>query len=462
MTNKKVSKELLLFLKLVSFFKKLRHQKDVSQAYFTLVNDLYNIIPFKQSIVWTWKNDKVVLKMASGQVDVNQRSPYAQFVSKHIENTISRLNIKEKKDAEKFFTDESYSKPHVFSLSDFSEYNPEEVKDWLSPHSVCLFLRDENSLMGGVWFERDQAFGSIEMAMLDDIGDAFADKLNNLNKKNSLFKPFSLFNNKVKKIVFLIFLLIALFPVRFSMTVTAEVVSESVEAVSVPYNGLIKDVVVSPNQNVEVGDILFSLEKTGFENDYRVALQALETAKRKLEKTERETFGDASKRSDLRLLKEQIKLKKIEVDFSLAKLNFADVKASRSGTVLFSDKNDLLGQPIQAGQQILTIADPSSIELLLRIPAEGMINIDESVPVKFFLNTSPFKSSKATLYTVSYKPTKSANGSFGYSARAKLNEGASAERIGLMGTAKVYGSRTVLIVNILRRPFIGLRNLLGL
>ena len=106
MVDKKVSKELLLFLKLISFFKKIRHQETEEQAHFFLVNDLYNIIPYKQCIVWAYKNNKVVLKNASGQVDVSQRSPYAQFVIAHIENIITEEGLKSTDDIAAFFEKE--------------------------------------------------------------------------------------------------------------------------------------------------------------------------------------------------------------------------------------------------------------------------------------------------------------------------------------------------------------------
>lgn len=463
MANKKVSGELLLFLKLISFFKKIRHQDNEEQAHFFLVNDLYKIIPYKQCITWAYENNNIILKNASGQVDVSQRSPYAQFIIKHIKNTIENDNLKDAGALEGFFEDESFSAIKSYSLADYNKYDQNDIKQWVSPHSLCLFMRNRNNaLMGGIWFERNEAFGSIELAMIGDIGDAYADKLQMFKRSKSLLKKAGAVKGRYKKIILGIFILLCLFPVRNSMTVDVEVVSEDVRAVSVPYNGLIKEVLINPNQVVAEGDILFSLDKVQLENNYNLALQELETARKKLEKTQLESFADAAKKSDIRILQEQIKLKEIEVDYSSQRLQSSDVRAEKQGIVLFSDKNDLLGQPIQAGQQVMVLANPKAIELLLRIPSDSMIKINRDVPIKFFLNIAPLKSHKAQIKTISYQPEKNANGVFGYSARADINKIQDIERIGLTGTGKIYGGRTILIVSVMRRPFIALRNLLRL
>lgn len=460
--NKKISKELLLFLKLVSFFKKIRHQNEEEQAHFFFVNDLYNIVPYKQCVVWTYDNGKIVLKNASGQVDVSQRSPYAQFITKHLKTLIDKEGLNDSDALERVFEEESYSKAVPLSISDYQGYDQNEIKEWVSPHSLCLFLRDEKSLLGGIWLERNAPFGGVETAMLDDIGDAYAYKLQSFRRSKPLFKKKSGGLGRYQKVVLGILLLACLFPVRHSATVEVEVVSEDIRAVSVPYNGQIDEVFISPNQIVKSGDTLFSLERTNLRNEYDLAVQELETARRKLEKTERESFADAAKKSDLKILREQIKLKQVEVDYASQKLGLSEVKASRDGIALFSDKNDLLGKPIEAGQQVMTLADPNKIELLLRIPSEGMIRVNRDVPVKFFLNIAPLTSHKAQLKTISYKPEKGVSGIMGYSARADINNIENIERIGLTGTGKVYGHRTVLIASLLRRPFIAVRNLLGL
>ena len=463
MVDKKVSKELLLFLKLISFFKKIRHQETEEQAHFFLVNDLYNIIPYKQCIVWAYKNNKVVLKNASGQVDVSQRSPYAQFVIAHIENIITEEGLKSTDDIAAFFEKESFSAYKSYSLADYNKYEPNDVKEWVSPHSVCFFLRDKNNIiLGGIWLERNEAFSKVELAMIADVGDAYADKLAMFKSSKRFFKKSGGVKGKYKKIVLAALVFLCFLPVRNSMVVDVEVVSEDVRAISVPYNGLIKEVLVSPNQLVKEGDVLFFLDRVQLENNYNIALQELETSRKKLEKTQLESFADPAKKSDFRILQEQIKLKEIDVRYAQERLNAASVRANRSGIILFSDKNDLLGQPIQAGQQVMTLANPESIELLIRIPSDGMIKIDRDVHIKFFLNISPLESHKAAIKTVSYKPQKGANGIFGYSARADIVDVQKIERIGLTGTGKVYGGRTILILNILRRPFIAMRNILRL
>jgi hypothetical protein len=122
----------------------------------------------------------------------------------------------------------------------------------------------------------------------------------------------------------------------------------------------------------------------------------------------------------------------------------------------------LRGKPAQTGEQIMALADPDDSEMLIRIPVDGMITLDQDTPVRFFLNVSPLNSRKAKIETISYQATADHDGLLTYKVRARFDEGGKHPRVGWTGSAKAYGDRTLFAFNILRRPIVTIRRKLGI
>lgn len=459
--NKDIAKELQGLIRLISFFKQIRHQETLEKLGFFFVNDLFNIIPFRQNILWLSNGKSVDLLSASGQVNIEKNGPLAQCVHGAVQRFLNKCElIKDAERREGFLQNDSYVYIHEFSDEERSEISQGGFEEFITPYMYHVIFINDCGTIGGLWLARDKALGEIERAILEDAGDALADKLLFYQKGRRQFLGFTK-PRKMTLLLALAFLVFCLWPVRFSVTAAAEIVAEDLTVVTIPVNGLIEDIRVKPNAYVKKGDVLFSLEKTRIQNQYALRQQAFETAQRQLAKTEREVFSDPSKTPELNVLKEEVKLKRLELSYARDILDVSDAKASRDGVVLFSDKNDFLGKPVNAGDTVMTLADPKHIELLVRIPADAMIELKRDVPVQFFLNTEPLKSHKAYLTNISYLPTSDASGLLTYKARATIENIQDIEKIGLTGTAKVYGGRTFMILNLLRRPFIALRRLSG-
>lgn len=459
--SKDISKQIQSLIKLISFFKQIRHKDTTEKLGFFFVNDLYNLVPYRQCVLWDYKSGDIHIEAASGLVNIEKNSPLAQFIRDVVKKKLSTTNLINDEDARRgFIAEHGYAHISPLTKEDYEKFSDSDMQEFISPNISLVTLLDQKGVIGGLWIARDKELGDIEHAILEDASDALAEKLLFFGQQRLRWgknvKP-----HKKQMALALAFWVFCLWPVRFSITTPAEIVAKDLTVVTVPFNGLIEDVYVSPNMYVEKDDLLFSLEKTRLKNQYALSMQALETAKEKLSKTQREIFTDAKKIPELNILKEEVKLKKLELDYAKDRLDFSDVRAATDGVVLFSDKNDLLGKPARAGEPIMRLANPEDIELLVRIPADSMIEINRDVPIRFFLNTSPLHSHKAHLYNISYQPSPDNGGLLTYKARAKIDDVQAIEKIGLTGTAKLYGAHTIMILNLLRRPFIALRNLTG-
>ena len=69
---------------------------------------------------------------------------------------------------------------------------------------------------------------------------------------------------------------------------------------------------------------------------------------------------------------------------------------------------------------------------------------------------------QATLRQASYEATLSSSNVLGYRLKATLTQSEHVPRIGLRGTAKVYGDRVTLFYFLARRPLAAVRQFLGL
>lgn len=252
-------------------------------------------------------------------------------------------------------------------------------------------------------------------------------------------------------------------PVRMSSSAPAEVVASKPASIAIPFDGVIDTVEVSPGQDVKKGDVLVKMDSTLLENQVTKTLGELKAAQISLLKTEREFMRDRSKLAEISLLKAQLSQKTAEVNFARKMLSLANIVAEKDGIVIFSDANSLRGKPVQTGEQIMQLAKLDENELLIRMPINAMIEIDEDIPARFFLNVMPFNSRYVDYSSIGYQATMDGSGQMSYKIRGNFIDLDNNDvRIGWTGTAKVYGDRTILIVNILRRPITTLRRKLGI
>jgi hypothetical protein len=151
---------------------------------------------------------------------------------------------------------------------------------------------------------------------------------------------------------------------------------------------------------------------------------------------------------------------KAKVDWARSQLERATVKADRAGVVVFPGRSELEGRPVAVGEKVMTIANPDKTELTIRIPVDDAISIDEQTKVVFYLNVDPLKSFDAEIYQSSYEAMPQPDGTLTYIVKARFTD--ELPRLGLRGTAKVYGARSPLLFHILRRPLSWLRRSLGI
>lgn len=435
---------------LLDLIKQASTAEDKNAFIFTALNKTNDLIPYKQAIFWQNTDFGIKISDVSGNMTVDKNGPYAQYLKTYIK---SNIQDKDRNKVQLF----SHDTIHASQQSDWTEH--------IGAHSASVTLQtDEEGLMAGLWLEREKPFNEAEQNILEELATAYAQSyaLLTMRERASLLSPLKRIK-KHQRILFLLFVITCLTPVRLTVTAPTEIVARSPIVITVPFDGVIDEITVNPGDNVKIGQTLFVMDRTDLEGKIKTTDQALKSAQRNLSRLRREVLRAPEKKSEITSLNSQIAERKIEYEHAEKLLERSNAKSPTDGLAIFSDSNEFEGQPVSTGTKIMTIADPRKSELLIRVPIDTMLPINEKSPVEFFLNVTPLKGHKAKIISMGYQPSADADGILSYKIRAQITEknNASPIRIGWKGTAKIKGEWTILAYSILRRPLIAIRNLTG-
>ena len=255
--------------------------------------------------------------------------------------------------------------------------------------------------------------------------------------------------------------LLCLLPVRQSALAPAEVIPEEALIVAAPLDGVIRTFHVRPNQPVRQGEALFSLDDTTLKSRLDVAAKAVAAADAELHAASQRAYDNAPSRNEIALLAGRAAEKRAELAAIRAQLARVDVPAPRDGVAVFADANDWLGRPVATGERILLLADPTQPALQINLPVADAIALEVGAPVKLYLTTHPLSAIDGHITETSYQAHITPDGLAAYRLRAALDGRPDEARLGLRGTAKVYGGWTLLSYYVLRRPLAALREWSG-
>ena len=123
-------------------------------------------------------------------------------------------------------------------------------------------------------------------------------------------------------------------------------------------DGVLADVLAQPNQLVQPGASLFRYEDTNLRNQFRVAEKQLAVAQAEHSQAVQAGFSDPQRKADAPLKEVEADLRQTELDYAKEMLDQVEVRASKPGLLLYSDKSDWVGRPVTVGERIMEIADP--------------------------------------------------------------------------------------------------------
>lgn len=254
-------------------------------------------------------------------------------------------------------------------------------------------------------------------------------------------------------------------PINLTVLAPGEIIAKDPVLVTAPIVGSVKEVLVKPGDAIVEGDQLVQMETIEYQGQLNVAQRELGRVQAELRTTEQAGYVDRRRKSELLELESSVELKKIERDFYEEKLNRTRIMASAEGIAVFDGPDQWQGRPVVVGERILSIADPNKIHLEVMLPVKDAISLTRGDKVTFFMDTDPLNPMDFNVLYSTYEPTLTPDQIVAYRLIAEPNfdEGAvQVPRIGLRGTAKMYGAKVSLAYYLLRRPITFIRQHLGL
>lgn len=404
-----------------------------------IANESRKLLPYRQVIVWTTHAGQVTLETISGNAVLDQHGAYAQNIKKEIkvQNAKSR------------------------SGGNISEIGQDESG---THRTLVPFVSSQAGLLGGMYLETDVPLSDSDKELAAELAKSYAPFLELFDLRSRGAWHVVLKQIVQRKYIVPGLLVLALFPVRLSVTASVEIVPEDAEIITAPFSGIIQKVEVTPGNEVVAGDVVVTMDSTSLEADAELAGQDLKLSSEQISKARRQALsitGKQETRPDIGRLEAEREEKEIKFRYANEMREKSRIKASRSGVAIFTDKTILEGQPVQAGDEIMKVADPKKAEALVRIPVGALIPFDETAPVTFFLSVNPLGDYSANITSIGYEASPDADGLLSYKVRASIPAGRDI-RIGWKGTARIKGHWTVLSYAVLRRPILSVRQMLGI
>lgn len=457
---------------LLTLEKEARHAPDINTLGFICVNETLRLLPYEQALFWQFDNPRLSPNRSTNKqgsatrqaVSILSFSGVAQFDADAPQVVWLRTMIIAQAGQEQS------NQCHTLTINEVDPQQQEAWLQWSPAHVLWVPLPDphHDTLLGGLWLARDQAWEVSEQKLAEHLASGYAHALALLKSRaKQRFLTFSLPHLIQKGILIALLVGVFIVPVRQSVLAPATVVAEQPTIIATPTDGVVYQFHVVPNQGVEIDQPLFDLDPTDIDNRLQVAKEELAVAVAHYQKAENQAFNRPESAGELASLRALMARSALQVEHAEQLLQRLHVTAPVAGVVMFSDINQWLGRPVRVGERILSIADPHHIEVEALLPVADALILEPGAETRLFLNTDPLHPLAGKLRYASYEASTTASGILAYRLRSVfLNmEAMTAQqngpRLGLKGTIKLFGEKVPLFFYLFRRPFAALRQQTG-
>lgn len=410
---------------------------------FSMANDLYPLLPFHQALVFGQSKAGLELLCVSGLARPTEDSPYLVWLRRASRWLAGRL---------------ADAQPTWLTLDNASP--PDDIAqgwtEWWPSGLWCIPLHaPAGERLGVLVLLLEEAPPPVVHQQLDGLIRTWAYCWNTLTRRRRLgrWRP----SRRQVLVTLLVAASLLLVPVRQTALAPAQIVSRQAQIVSSPIDGVIAQVLVRPNQPVQAGTPLFTLDETTLRSRAEVLGKEVAVADAELQAANQRAFDNPQSKNELTLLQGRVQQRRAELAAVQAQLRRTQVLAPRAGVTVFSDPNDWLGKPVTTGERIMHVADPAQPAMQIQLAVADAIALEPGAEVTLFLTAYPLSPLKGKILETSYQAKPSDDGVVAYRLLASIDEHSKHARLGLHGTAKLYGDRVMLGYYLLRRPLATLR-----
>ena len=443
------TKGLVTFLQLE---RSARKATTLQRLQFVIANETFRLFRFRQAAVWSWRENekpRVVTLSGISQIDVN--APYIHWLGDLL--------------AEQAPRDEQPLR--LLDAQDLDTRWQQGWNEYINGHMLLCPLRSNTgNPLGGLVMVRDEPWNDEETQLVDMLGEAYGHAWSGLLPGSRRWRMrrllHALRSRPVWKLSALLLALAAFIPVRLSALAPASIIPIDPVAITSPLDGAIAHIDVAPNAPVARDEILFRIDDTHLRNQLAIAEKAHSVAQAEHLMAVQKAFADIDSKAQIAMLEARMEQKRSEIDYYRELLGKTQVRSPQAGVAIFSDPNAWIGKPVVVGEKIMDTADPGQVQIEVWLPVSDAINLLPGSEVILFLNTDPSQPLRGTLTQTSYQAELNHSGVLAFRLLARVDDSENLPRLGLHGTAKLYGEQVALIYYLLRRPAASLRQWIGL
>ncbi|GJD94847.1 efflux RND transporter periplasmic adaptor subunit [Methylobacterium iners] len=337
-----------------------------------------------------------------------------------------------------------------------------EADGYPFPHALWAPLKDRDGrLIAGLLFTRETPWGEDETALAARLAETGAHALLAVSAA-----PRRRLGGRRRKGLIAGLCLAGLaalaIPVPMTVLAPAEIVAERPFVLAAPLDGVIEVIVPAPNSPVAVGDVVIRYVDTALRNGFQVAERDVAVAETRLRQNMQGAFFDEKARREVGQARAELALKVAERDYAQALFSRTQVRAERAGVAVYGDRKEWFGKPVTTGQRILEIADPRRVEVRIDLPVSDAVALQRGTAVRIFPDADPLRpiAAEVTVATPLAKLTEA--GVLAYRLTAKLTAADAPPRLGMRGTAQLFGETVPLGLYLFRKPLSWSRQKLGL
>ncbi|WP_110685881.1 efflux RND transporter periplasmic adaptor subunit [Salinicola aestuarinus] len=409
---------------------------------FSIANDPYPLLRFRQALVLVPNGASSTVLCVSGLATPQEQTPYLNWLK-----TVTR------------WLDQTLEESTPRVLTRHQTTPPDDIaqgwQQWWPGVVWCVPLHDSRGERRAIaLFLLDQPPPQAIQAQMTGLAFTWAYCWQALAPRRHGRKP------SRRRMGWLIVGLLGLamfLPIRQSALAPAQIISREAVVVTSPLDGIVAAMLVRPNQAVTAGTPLLRLDTTRLESQAAVLEQQLKVAEAELDAAGSLAFDDRTSLAEMTRLRGQRDQRQAELDAVKAELARTLVRAPRDGVAVYRSVDEWQGRPVTTGERILRLADPARPQMELQLAVADAIALEPGAEVTLFLTAYPLSPLHGVIEETSYQARPDDNGIAAYRLLGSIAEGAKQARLGLHGTAKVYGEDVSLGYYLIRRPLSALR-----
>lgn len=352
--------------------------------------------------------------------------------------------------------------PVGFMLPAYSRPDAEETRHSPFRHLCWLPMFDQGRVVGALLLTSSQPWHEKRLALANSVVQVYHRQWLAIAGRGRLIRRSNI-SIRFRWLAAALAVALLFLPVRLTVLAPVQVVPKNPFIMTAPFSGVVESILVEPNTQIATGQTLVRFDDLELRNQFEIATQQVEVHRTRYKQVAQRAISDTRAKADLLIARSELDLAEAEMLLAKERLSRTTLTAPQSGTVVFSSKRDWQGRPVQTGEAIVQIADASTIEFRIELPVKDSIILENQQRVRLYLDSAPLQPLEARIVSTPYLSSIGENGAAVFTLTAtRADADGTLPRIGVRGTAQVFGDSVPFIFTLLRRPITALRQWAGI